>query len=313
MHRPNLRGIDLNLLVILRVLLEERNTTRAAERLAMSQPAVSRALSRLRSMYHDPLLIRTPQGMEPTIRALELLAPLRQILRSVEQTLQPLTPPCPTEFTGVLRIAAHSYVEYVMLPGLIEQLHRDAPQLTIQIVPLCSNYDRQLDEGQVSMVIMRHENVPSRFDTLPLLDDRLMCVANHHHPLAGKRIDYQTFAAADHLVVAPRGSEGGVLDDLLARRGLARHTQLIVQSFLAAPFILARSSLLLTAPVRILEPMKEALKLREIHTQFALPRFVVSQIRHRRDDNHAALNWFCQQLQQWCHTLQAECRELLPA
>ncbi|QNF19535.1 LysR family transcriptional regulator [Aeromonas hydrophila] len=100
MHRMNLRGVDLNLLVVLKALLEERNTTKAAERLAMSQPAVSRALARLRLLYDDPLLIRTPQGMEPTARAEALLLPLREILHDIEQTFSPPSSSTPPSSRG---------------------------------------------------------------------------------------------------------------------------------------------------------------------------------------------------------------------
>lgn len=304
MHKTNLRGLDLNLLVILKVLLDECNTTKAAERLAMSQPAVSRALARLRTMYDDPLLVRTPQGMEPTAKALLLRQPLREILQSVEQTLLPPAPPEPTEFTGTLRIAAHTYMEYVILPGLIEQLHQEAPHLTLHIMPLGADYERLLDEGTVSMVITKQDEVPSRFELIRLLEDRLICVASRQHPCAGQRIDYEAFANADHLLVAPHGSEGGVLDEILLREGFKRHTQLIVQSFLSAPFILSRSGLLLTSPARVLAPLMEHLELTEIATLFPLPRFAISQIRHRRDEGDALLNWFSGRLRRWCADLQ---------
>lgn len=305
MHRTNLRSIDLNLLVILQVLLEERNTTKTAQRLAMSQPAVSRALSRLRRLYDDPLLVRTPQGMEPTAKAQSLVAPLQQILRSVEQTLVPQQMLDPASVSGTLRIAAHSYVEYVILPGFIAQLQRKAPRLTLHIVPLDARYESQLDDGKVGMVISKFDDVPRRLHRLPLFQDQLICAASQHHPLAGQELDYRDYAAADHLLVAPRGSEGGILDDILAREGLRRHTQLIVQSFLAAPFILANSPLLLTAPQRILAPLMNALELAPIPTRFPLPSFAISLVRHHRDDNDPLLNWFTGELREWCQGLQA--------
>ncbi|MEW7864288.1 LysR family transcriptional regulator [Aeromonas diversa] len=303
MHRTNLRGLDLNLLVILKVLLDECNTTRAAEQLAMSQPAVSRALARLRIMYDDPLLVRTPQGMEPTAKALLLRQPLREILQSVEHTLLPPAPPEPNDFTGTLRIGAHTYMEYVILPGLIERLHQEAPRLTLHIMPLGADYESLLDEGTVSMVITKQDRVPERFEQRHLLEDRLICVASRDHPYAGRSIDYEAFARADHLLVAPRGSEGGVLDEILLKEGLTRHTQLIVQSFLSAPFILSGSGLLLTSPARVLAPLMAPLGLTEIETAFSLPRFTISQIRHRRDEGDALLDWFSGRLRRWCAEL----------
>lgn len=298
----NLRGVDLNLLVVLKALLEERNTTKAAERLAMSQPAVSRALARLRLLYDDPLLIRTPQGMEPTARAEALLLPLREILHDIEQTFSPPEQLDPAQFEGVLRIGAHTYVEYVMMPSLLARLQQQAPNLRIHMVPLNADYESQLDEGVISMVISKQDEVPGRFRRIPLFEDKLICTAHRSHPLQGQVLCIESFAQAQHLLVAPRGSEGGIVDDLLAAHGMTRHTPLIVQSFLAAPFILPCAPLLLTSPARVLRPLMPLLDLVEYETRFALPTFEVSLIRHRRDDNNAMLNWFESELHLWCRT-----------
>ncbi|EPC3540846.1 LysR family transcriptional regulator [Aeromonas hydrophila] len=298
----NLRGVDLNLLVVLKALLEERNTTKAAERLAMSQPAVSRALARLRLLYDDPLLIRTPQGMEPTARAEALLLPLREILHDIEQTFSPPEQLDPAQFEGVLRIGAHTYVEYVMMPSLLARLQQQAPNLRIHMVPLNADYESQLDEGVISMVISKQDEVPGRFRRIPLFEDKLICAAHSSHPLQGQVLCIESFAQAQHLLVAPRGSEGGIVDDLLAAHGMTRHTPLIVQSFLAAPFILPCAPLLLTSPARVLRPLMPLLDLVEYETRFALPTFEVSLIRHRRDDNNAMLNWFESELHLWCRT-----------
>ena len=298
----NLRGVDLNLLVVLKALLEERNTTKAAERLAMSQPAVSRALARLRLLYDDPLLIRTPQGMEPTARAEALLLPLREILHDIEQTFSPPEQLDPAQFEGVLRIGAHTYVEYVMMPSLLARLQQQAPNLRIHMVPLNADYENQLDEGVISMVISKQDEVPGRFRRIPLFEDKLICAAHRSHPLQGQVLCIESFAQAQHLLVAPRGSEGGIVDDLLAAHGMTRHTPLIVQSFLAAPFILPCAPLLLTSPARVLRPLMPLLDLVEYETRFALPTFEVSLIRHRRDDNNAMLNWFESELHLWCRT-----------
>jgi DNA-binding transcriptional LysR family regulator len=303
MHRVNLRGIDLNLLVVLKALLEERNTTKAAERLAMSQPAVSRALSRLRLLYDDPLLIRTPQGMEATERAEALLLPLREILAGIEQTLSPSPGLDPSCFEGVLRIGAHTYVEYVILPSLITELQRLAPRLRVQMVPLTLAFEHQLDQGAVDLVISKQDDLPGRFRRQPLFEDRLQSCAHRHHPLLGQQISIADFARGKHLLVCPRGEPHGIVDELLAAHGLQREIPLVVQSFLSAPFILAQSPLLLTAPARILQPMMTLLDLAECELSFPLPRFEISMIRHRRDDNHALLNWFEGVLLRWAAQL----------
>ena len=119
-----LARLDLNLLLVFHHLLREKRVSAVATVLGMSQPAVSRALARLRLLYDDPLLIRTPQGMEPTARAQALLLPLREILHDIEQTFSQPEQHDPSQFEGVLRIGAHTYVEYVMMPSLLGRLQQ---------------------------------------------------------------------------------------------------------------------------------------------------------------------------------------------
>ena len=116
----------------------------------------------MRLLYDDPLLIRTPQGMEPTARAEALLLPLREILHDIEQTFSPRAAR-PRPVRGVLRIGAHTYVEYVMMPSLLGRLQQQAPNLRIHMVPLNADYESQLDEGVISMVISKQDEVPYRF------------------------------------------------------------------------------------------------------------------------------------------------------
>ena len=171
--------------------------------------------------------------MEPTARAEALLLPLREILHDIEQTFSPRAAR-PRPVRGVLRIGAHTYVEYVMMPSLLGRLQQQAPNLRIHMVPLNADYESQLDEGVISMVISKQDEVPT-FRRIPLFEDKLICAAHRSHPLQGQVLCIESFAQAQHLLVAPRGSEGGIVDDLLAAHGMTRHTPLIVQSFLAAP------------------------------------------------------------------------------
>lgn len=189
-----------------------------------------------------------------------------------------------------------------MMPSLLARLQQQAPNLRIHMVPLNADYESQLDEGVISMVISKQDEVPGRFRRIPLFEDKLICAAHRSHPLQGQVLCIESFAKAQHLLVAPRGSEGGIVDDLLAAHGMTRHTPLIVQSFLAAPFILPCAPLLLTSPARVLRPLMPLLDLVEYETRFALPTFEVSLIRHRRDDNNAMLNWFESELHLWCRT-----------
>ncbi len=123
----DIRTVDLNLLVALEALLAERNVTRAAERLHLSQSATSAALARLRDVFRDPLLLRTARGMLPTTKALELFEPVQHVLAQIGRIVQPATPFNPGEARPVFKIAASDYVEFTLLPQLLEHLDRDSP------------------------------------------------------------------------------------------------------------------------------------------------------------------------------------------
>ena len=130
----NLSRIDLNLLVYLDVLLREKNVTRAAEQLGITQPALSNGLRRLRDLFNDPLLVRTSEGMTPTERALELQPQVRNILSSVEQAVLPVSDFEVTESTRVFRVMASDYAESTLLTRLLFKLRDEAPNITLDIL-----------------------------------------------------------------------------------------------------------------------------------------------------------------------------------
>src|ERR1700761_423995 len=129
----NLRTVDLNLLVVFDALMAERNVTRAAERNGLSQPAVSKALNRLRHLFDDPLFIRRDRLMEPTSRALELAGPIHGALADISRTLGLPTTFDPRAITATVRIATIDLYHTTLLPLLIRRLRQDAPGLDVQI------------------------------------------------------------------------------------------------------------------------------------------------------------------------------------
>ena len=130
----NVSRIDLNLLVYLDVLLRERNVTRAAEELGISQPAMSNSLRRLRDLFDDPVLVRTSDGMTPTDRALELQPLVRTVLTAAEQAVLPKTDFNPAESSRIFRIMASDYSEATLLPVLLGRLRKQAPNIRLDIM-----------------------------------------------------------------------------------------------------------------------------------------------------------------------------------
>ena len=151
----NISRVDLNLLVYLDVLLRECNVTRAAEELGISQPAMSNSLRRLRDLFNDPILVRTSDGMTPTDRALELQPMVRTVLAAAEQAILPKTEFEPANSSRIFRITASDYTESTLLPRLLEELLKQAPDIRLDIMTPSDISFHDVERGKVERVINR--------------------------------------------------------------------------------------------------------------------------------------------------------------
>src|SRR5580692_890859 len=180
----NLRTVDLNLLVVFDALMAERNVTRAAERNGLSQPAVSKALNRLRGLFDDPLFVRRDRGMEPTARALELAGPIHGALADISRTL---TLPAALELataTATIKIATIDLYHTKLLPSLVRHLRQCAPGVDLQVRATdCSRFHGQLVGGDIDVAFAPLGSKPSGLRAVPLWNDRLVMLAGADNPL----------------------------------------------------------------------------------------------------------------------------------
>jgi DNA-binding transcriptional LysR family regulator len=248
----NLRGLDLNLLVLLDVLIEHRNVTRAAETAGLSQPAMSRALGRLRAMLDDPILARGAGGLAPTPKALALRPRLRALLTDVRDLVAG-APFEPGALKGLATIAATDHQTIMLLPRLMGRLSREAPGLDIAVVSFLHATVAALREGTVDLAFGVAEQLPGpnlRFE--PLYVDRFVTLLRAGHPSAASGAwTAERFAALDHILVTVLGGGRGVLDDVLDRMGLERRIALQLPHFYAAMCVAARTDLVVTLPASI--------------------------------------------------------------
>lgn len=177
---------DLNLLKVLQVLLEERNVTRTADRLYVSQPAISKSLRRLREMFDDPLLVRSPHGLVPTARALELELPLREAIARLEGLWKPL-PFDPAQSQGTLRIAVPESFILGISSRLVLKLRDVAPRLSIEFLPLPDNFVAMLAGGSLDFVVYLAQQYGEGIVTTPLLIEELALWFSESHPLNRKQ------------------------------------------------------------------------------------------------------------------------------
>ena len=231
--KADLRTLDLNLLKTLDALLDERSVTRAAARLALTQPAVSGMLNRLRDYFEDPLFIRAPHGIVPTTRAEELATPIKRILADINVLLQPVAfDPLTANLT--FTIATTDYALRAVIVPFIAALKVQAPGIRVRVVPV--EPDRlvnQLEQGNIDLALLTQHTTPQALHSRALYDERYVCMMRANHPEAAKPLTLDRFCALEHVLVSYEG-EGfhGVTDEALAKIGRTRHVGLSVSSFL---------------------------------------------------------------------------------
>jgi DNA-binding transcriptional LysR family regulator len=247
MREVDLRQADLNLLVMLNALLEERSVTRAAARLGMSQPAASRALSRLRRLFSDALLVDGPGGYLLTARAEEMRPLLRNILAGVGELLQANTFD-PTQATGAVRLLMLDLEAAVLAPRLLSSLAAQAPLIDLEVVPPGTRPFEALETDTVDALIGVVENAPAGIRKRRLYRDHFVTLMRAEHPATAKTLTLKRFLELDHVVVSITGIGRAWVDEKLARSGQQRRVKVRVPSFFAAVEIAARSDLVMTLP-----------------------------------------------------------------
>ncbi len=255
----NLRGVDLDLLVVFDALMAERHVTRAAQHNGLSQPAMSKALNRLRHLLDDRLFERRDGRMEPTPRALDLAGPIHSALSDISRTLTRPGAPDPRQFVGTVRIATIDLHQTTLLPALTARLRRDAPRLDLRIQ--VADRDRlhdQLAAGDLDLAIAPNLAATPDLRVEALWKDRLVTLVGANNP-APQPMTLEAFAAADHVVdaghvrVSPDGQGASLVDTILAARGLRRRIAVVLPSSAGVPYVVAATDLVGTLPSRIIK------------------------------------------------------------
>ena len=277
-----LERIDLNLLIYLDVLLDESNVTRAAQRLGISQPAMSNGLKRLRDTFDDPLLVRTSDGMSPTDRAEALRAPVREILARVETVIRPVGGFDATTSDRVFRIMASDYAEATLLPAFLKRLRHDAPLVTVDILTPSDVVFRDVEQGKLDLVINRFDDLPASFHKAVLWDDAFACVVSADRPLP-EQFDLDTYLNARHVWVSKTGMGVGVgidpadvqrlgwVDEALARIGKKRNIAVFTRHYPAAIQHAEQQDLIATVPLRAAREYESGRRIRLLAPPFPIP------------------------------------------
>lgn len=278
----NLERIDLNLLVYLDVLLREKNVTRAAEQLGITQPAMSNGLKRLRYLLNDPLLIRSSAGMTPTERALEIQPKLREILASLNQMLEPKQEFKPLSSNRAFRIMASDYAEATLMPALIKAMRSEAPNVLLDFLTPSDVSYQDMEQGKVDLAINRFNEIPQSFHQVTLWTDTFSCLLNRNNAIAN-RFTLKNYLDAQHIWVSKTGmgvgfgvnpeKSGGLgwIDQALERIGQKRKMSIFTRHYQIPALIIARTDLIATLPSRIARLQAENSQLMIKEPPFYIP------------------------------------------
>jgi DNA-binding transcriptional LysR family regulator len=289
MHdHSRLLRLDLNLFRVFEAVHRERNLSRAAESLALSQSAVSHALARLRRQVGDPLFRRQGKGVVPTLRAEQLAPSVQQALAGLRQAVQSGGSFEPRRDLGRLILAMRDEMEPILLPALCARLRTAAPQIAVASVRLDrAALKADLAAGRIDLAVDVAQSTDTELRHQPLLHDDF-CVVSA--PGRG-RLSLRAYLDAGHIAVSSRRSGPAFEDFILNRRGLDRRVVLRCQSYEAACRIAANSDLLLTMPRRQASTLRSASAVRLLKPPLDLPPFETHLYWHRQMDQDPGSQW----------------------
>ena len=294
----DLSTVNLNLMVGLDALLTERGVTRAADRVGLTQSAMSRVLGQLRELFDDELLVRGAGGrMVPTPKAEALALPVAQGLAALRRALVGEVGFDPATSQRRFSIATQDATAAIVLPRLVQRLAELGPRVDLDVVPFdARRFAAELEAGSLDLVL--NVGIPDApgLRARGLWRERFVCVLRRGHPAAGG-LDLATWAALDHVLVSPQGGGGpGVVDTALAAHGLERRVAVRLRSFLAATLLVARTDLVMTVSAHLAAEVGPGMGLIVLPSPVELPGFGVRMGWHERFDADPGLRWLRERL-----------------
>ena len=293
--------LDLNLVPIAVALYDELSVSRAAQKLGMSQPAVSMALRRMRAAFNDPLFIRAPRGVTPTPRAHALIRAARPVVTHLQDALRTGETFRPALDTRPFSFALSDVGEMVFLPRLLERLRSVAPNSMVRSISMPPHQLSQgLEMGDIDLAIGYFPDLGnSSFFQQRLFTHHFACLMRARHPLRAKRLTREGFLGAEHAVVRAEGRSQEIFEQFLERKKIRRKIVLMTPHFLSLPMIIARSDLIATVPhalavyfARLSSDLAVAMP------PFDIGGFDVRQHWHRKFHNDSRSKWLRRQVTQ---------------
>lgn len=286
-----LRRIDVTVLLVFLGMLRHRKATDVAAELGLTQSGVSQALKRLRDIFSDELFLRRPYGMEPTAIALGLEAPITAAIESLRSSLGAKAKFLPASAVGVIRMAALDAEQANIVPRLVRQLMDLAPKLQLSILPLARREAMQaLSDNEIDLAIGYFWDIPDSLLSQPLYKQDFVVVGKSD-VFKHRSLSLKDYARLSHILVSPSGDLQGVADEALRSYGLSRKVIASVPQFFPALAAVAATGCVATLPRGLAEKYSAAFKLVIHEPPLELRSFLISALRHRRNQHDQRLLW----------------------
>ncbi len=288
----NLSKVDLNLFVVFDAIYTEANLTRAGEIIGITQPAVSNSLSRLRTLFNDPLFVRTSKGMSPTPVARAIIGPVRQALTLIRGSVQNSEDFDPATSDKLYRMSMSDLAEMLLLPNLFKLLRLQAPRVDVESF-LVKRRDiaRELASGDLDLAIDAPLIMDPHVKSTSLVVDQQVCLFRADHSRIGDKLTLDTYLSLNHLHVSSRRKGLGQVDLELGKLGAKRRVALRTRHFLMTPSILERTDLVLTIQRRFADYATTRYPLRCLDLPFRVPPHEVHLFWHESTDQDPANKW----------------------
>ncbi|MDR3429218.1 MULTISPECIES: LysR family transcriptional regulator [Silvimonas] len=311
-----MRDVDLNLLAIFDSIMTEGSITKAAQRLAMTQSAVSNAVARMRVVWKDPLFIKVGRGIRPTSKASAIWRDIGLPLATIRQSINP-APFDPATTARRFRLAATDFITNPMWPPLRNLLEARAPGIDILAVPVRVNGTReQLNENEIDLAVGVKAPQADELKQQWMFDVGFVCAMRRNHPLAARPLTLDRFLSADHLLVSLSGDPVGVVDELLLQRGQRRRVAMTVNTFYGVVDLLAASNLISVVPESVIRTHPRRAEIHATPVPFDMPvsrAHLVWHVRHDRDPGHQWLRETVMTIgTQLCGAQSGQCSLMLP-
>lgn len=286
------RDIDLNLLVVFQEVFQEKQISAVAKKLGLSQPAVSNALARLRRSFGDELFVRTALGMQPTPLAEQLAEPIGAALAQVSLALNRHEHFDAGASRRAFTIAMTDVGEVYFMPVLVDKCRQFAPQIQVRTVRASSlDLKAEMEAGRVDLAIGAFDNLSGALYQRRLFKQNYVSMFRIGHPLAAAKMGLKDFLAARHLIVASMESPYDSINQSLEKAGVRAAAQFSVPHFVAVPYIVSTTDLLVTVPQKLAERAAAPFHLQYVKPPLRLPSLQTNMFWHRRYNQDEGNQW----------------------